>query len=66
MKNDVELCMAVLNSKKTEGFDHIPVCCLLDAHESLLNPMAELFEKIYTTGNIPEQWKVLKIIPTHI
>ena len=29
-----------------------------------LNPMAKLFEKIYTTSKIPEQWKVSKIIPT--
>ena len=27
--------------------------------------MAELFSKIYSTGKIPEQWKVSKIIPTH-
>ena len=25
MKNDVEQCMADLNSKKSEGFDRIPV-----------------------------------------
>ena len=56
--------MADLNGKKSEGFDRIPVCCLFDACESLLNPMANLYEKIYDTGTIPEQWKFSKIIPT--
>ena len=54
-KNDVELCMANLSNKKSEGFDRIPVCSLLDAREPLLNPMADLFSKIYTTGVIHEQ-----------
>ena len=63
-KIDVEKCMADLNGKKSEGFDRIPVCCLFDACESLLNPMANLYEKIYDTGTIPEQWKFSKIIPT--
>ena len=27
-------------------------------------PMALLFSKIYSTGKIPEQWKVAKIVPT--
>ena len=64
-KSDVELCMADLKNKNSEGYDRIPVCCLLDAREPLLNPMADLFSKIYSTGKIPEQWKVSKIIPTH-
>ena len=54
-----------LKNKKSEGYDRIPVCCLLDAREPLLTPMAEMFTKIYLTGKIPEQWKVSKIVPTH-
>ena len=38
MKNDVEQCMADLNSKKSEGLYRIPVCCLFDAGESLPKP----------------------------
>ena len=60
-KNDVELCVADLNSKRSEGFDQIPGCALLDSRDSLLNPMDDLFKKIYTTGSIPEQLKALKI-----
>ena len=54
-RSDVEACMMDLKNKKSEGFDRIPVCCLLDAREPLLNPMADLFSKIYSTGKIPEQ-----------
>ncbi len=65
MGHDVRTCMADLKNKRSEGFDRIPVCCILDARESLLTQMSLLFEKIYATGKIPEQWKVSKIIPTH-
>ena len=64
-KNDVKLCMLDLKNKKCEGFDRIPVSAMLDARESLLDPMSTLIEKIYNTGKLPEQWKVSKIIPTH-
>ena len=53
--------MADKNSKRSEGFDRIPVCALLDSCDSLLNPMDDLSTKIYTTGSIPEQLKTLKI-----
>ena len=62
--SDVKECLADLNTKKCEGFDRIPVCSLFDARFSLLVPLTSLFEKIYRTCSIPEQWKVSKIIPT--
>ena len=55
---------ADLKNKKCEGYDRIPVCTLLDACKPLLNPMADLFAKIYSTGKLPDQWKISKIIPT--
>ena len=39
-------------------YDCIPVCVLADARDILLDPMSELFEKIYATGLLPEQWKI--------
>jgi hypothetical protein len=60
MGHDVRTCMADLKNKRSEGFDRIPVCCILDARESLLTQMSLLFEKIYATGKIPEQWKCQK------
>ena len=62
-ENDVRICMSELKNKKCEGFDRIPVCMLLDARESLIAPMASLFNEIYLSCKIPDQWKVSKIIP---
>ena len=56
-------CLSDLNSKKCEGYDRIPVCAIYDARETLLVPLSILCDKIYTSGTIPEQWKVSKIIP---
>ena len=39
-------------------YDCIPVCVLADACDILPDPMSELFEKIYATGLLPEQWKI--------
>ena len=60
---DVRACLFDLSSKKCEGFDRIPVCALSDAKFALLDSMALLFDKIYSTCTIPDQWKVSKIIP---
>ena len=60
---DVKECLWDLKLKKCERYDCIPVCSLFDAHETLLNPMTLLFDKVYRTCSIPEQWKVSKIIP---
>ena len=56
-------CLSDLNSKKCEGLDRIPVCAIYDARHTLLAPFTALFDKIYNTCEIPEQWKVSKIIP---
>ena len=63
-KSDIKACMNVLNTKKCEGFDRIPVCILADAKTVLLDNLTGLFQKIYSTCTIPDQWKVSKIIPT--
>ena len=62
-ESDVKLCLDELKNKKCEGFNRIPVCIIRDACNFLLPPMAQLFDNIYNTCVIPEQWKVSKIIP---
>ena len=65
-KVDVEECLNMLNNKNCEGFDRIPVCVSKDAKTppvKPLNPMCKFLKKIYATGQLPEQWKVAKIIP---
>ena len=48
---DIKECMATIKYKRCEGFDRIPVCLLFNMHDVLFKPMAELFSKIYKTGN---------------
>ena len=55
-ENDVRICLGKLNNKKCEGFDRIPVCMLLYAKVKILSPMADLFNPIYQTCKIPDQW----------
>ena len=55
--------LKLLAKQKIEGFDWIPVYILKDSKDLLLNPLTDLFEKIYSTGVIPDQWKVSKIVP---
>ena len=62
-ENDVKLCLNELMNKRCEGFDRIPLCVIRDACNLLLPPMAQLFDNIYNTCTIPDQWKVSKIIP---
>ena len=61
--NDVEICLNELSSKKCEGFDRIPVCLIHDCRAALLPSLTVLFNKIYSTGLLPDQWKVSKIVP---
>ena len=63
-KKDVLECVNSLPNKKCEGYDRIPVCVLKDAKDVLINPLSDLFQKIYHTGLIPDQWKISKIVPT--
>ena len=62
-ENDVKICLGELKNKKCEGFDRIPVCMLLDAKVKILPHMANLFNAIYQTCKIRDQWKVAKIVP---
>ena len=61
--NDVKMCPDDLTSKKCDGFDRLPNCVLCDCRVTLLTPLASLFDKIYKTGVIPDQWKVSKVVP---
>ena len=42
----------MLNPKRSEGYDRIPVCALYDSKEVLLDPLFALFSKIYKTKQI--------------
>ena len=52
------------NNKKCEGFDHIPVNVLAASKPIIIKNLTELFQKTYATSKLPDQWKVIKIVPT--
>ena len=61
-ESDVFKAMQTLKIKNCEGHDRIPLRILADGKQFLLKP---LFQKIYQTKQIPEQWLISKIIPIH-
>ena len=54
-----------LKIKNCEGFDRIPLRILNDGAEILYKPITDLLKLIYNTKEVPEQWKVAQVIPTH-
>ena len=51
--------------KNCKGHDRIPQRIIIDGIELLKAPLAVLFDKIYNTKAIPEQWLISKVIPIH-
>ena len=49
--------------KNSEGYDRIAQRIFNEGREILIKPITKLFELIYKTKQIPEQWSVSKIIP---
>ena len=54
-----------LKSKISEGYDRIPQRILVEGIEILKYPLSYLFNQIYETKKIPEQWLISKVIPIH-
>ena len=61
----VEECLKNLKTKNCEGPDRLPLRVLKDGAMILAKPLSVLFHKIYERKEIPEQWKVSKVIPLH-
>ena len=54
-----------LKTKNCEGHDRIPQRILIDGIQYLLDPLSKIFNKIYNTKTIPEQWLIAKINPIY-
>ena len=54
-----------LNRKKAEGLDDIPSCVLKDCAQELAPPLAHLINISLTTGIIPNELKIAKIVPIY-
>ena len=61
--SDVKACLNDLCNKKCEGFDRILTCVLYNCRSLLTPTLSQLFDKIYSSGCIPEQWKIAKVVP---
>ena len=57
--------MKSLKSKKCYGYDNIPLMVLKDGAHILADPFTKLFEKIYQTGELPDQWKISRTLPLY-
>jgi hypothetical protein len=55
--------MITLKSKKCFGYDNIPLLVLKDGAEVLASPYSILFEKVYQTKELPDQWKISRTVP---
>ena len=62
---NVSNAMKSVKIKNCEGYDRIPQRVLNEGAEILLKPTHNLFNLIYTTKKIPEQWSISKITPIH-
>jgi hypothetical protein len=55
--------MIALKGKKCYGYDNIPLLVLKDGAEILASPYSKLFEKVYQTKELPDQWKISRTVP---
>ena len=62
---EVELAIKSIKIKNSEGFDRIPQRVLIEGMAHLLNPLCKLFNFIYCSKTIPDQWRLSKIVPVH-
>ena len=61
--SEVESCIKSIKIKNCEGFDRIPQRVLIEGIVQLHRPLCKLFDAIYKTKKIPEQWRISKIQP---
>ena len=62
---EVERCIRSIKVKNSEGYDRVPQRILVDGMIHLLPPFTKLFDAIYYSKEIPEQWRLSKIMPVH-
>ena len=65
MTANIIAVVKTMKIKNCEGHDRIPQRIIIHGIELLKAPLAVLFDKIYNTKAIPEQWLISKVIPIH-
>ena len=61
--DDIIECVKSIKIKNSEGYDRIPQRILVDGIGYLALPLAHLFNEIYCTNVIPDQWLISKVCP---
>ena len=64
-ENLVKQVLDNLKPKRCQGYDRIPLVFYTDAKCQLLGIITTLMSKVVSTGIVPEQWKVAKVIPLY-
>ena len=62
-KNDVLKAVKALKVKHCEGQDMIPQMVLIDGVDLLIKPLSAIFNKIYQSKELLEQWLIAKFNP---
>jgi hypothetical protein len=60
-KNSILDCVSTLKIKNCEGYDRIPQRVIKDGINHIIKPLSFLFNSIYETKKIPDQWKLAKV-----
>ena len=56
--SEIKVCIEKIKIKNCEGSDRIPQRVIIEGMVHLLNPLSKLFNAIYLTKKIPEQWLI--------
>ena len=62
---NVREAMTALKIKNCEGVDRIPQGVIAVGMNQHVTPFTVLFDLIYKTRRLPEQWLLAKVIPIH-
>ena len=55
--------ISLIKQKNCEGIDRIPQRILVDGIPILIKPLTKLFNSIYNNCDIPDQWRMAKVVP---
>ena len=62
---DVYLILKSINPSKAAGPDDIHGMVLRNCASSLATPIASLFNCVYVSGCIPDEWRLASVVPVH-
>jgi len=62
---DVESCLKLLNSNKSDGPDEVHPRVLKEAYAEISLPVTKMFQKSLDTKQIPQDWRHANVTPVH-